>query len=856
MTTPQPPSRPFQVPHFWTEPLGKLLQELKSGSKGLSSIEAASRLRILGPNIARPHRKRALALEFFSRFGNPLVILLLVASAVSALTGDTTGFVTISVMVLVSVVLDFVQEFRAGRAAERLQQSVALNAKVFRDAKIVDVAVSHLVPGDVVVLAAGDIVPADACLLEARDCFVNQALLTGEPFPVEKCVSEQGNASKEMTEASNALFMGTSVVSGSATILLCRTGIETLFGEISSEISRKPPATAFERGTRQVGLMIMRLTLLLVFFALLANTLAHRPVLESFLFAVALAVGLTPELLPMVVSVTLAAGAMQMAKKRVIVKRLSSIQDLGAMDVLCTDKTGTLTEAKIRLERHVDASGQESDRVLELAYLNSYFETGIRSPLDEAILQHENIDMSAWHKIDEIPFDFERRRVSVLVERGDTRLLVVKGAPEDILKVCTHCEGKEADSRDLTPENREEIDKLFKSLSQEGFRLLGIAWQKVPSDHVHAKLADESQLVFAGFASFLDPPKASAAQALRQLEGSNVQVKILTGDNEWVTQHLCAQLGTEVKGVLTGGEVQQMDDAALGVRVGQVNLFCRMNPGQKTRILLALKSRGHVVGYLGDGVNDAPSMHSADVGISVDSAVDVAKEAADMILLEHDLGIFYEGIREGRKTFSNVMKYIMMATSSNFGNMFSMAAAAILLPFLPMLPVQILLNNLLYDLSELTIPLDAVDEGEVATPRHWEVGFIQKFMICVGPVSSVFDFLTFFVMLKVFSAGEALFHTGWFVESIATQVLVIFIIRTRGNPLRSRPSPWLIVSSLSVVAFAMVLPFLPFATYLGFVPLPGKFFLFLFAMVLSYLLAVEFVKLWFYHGIGKKGAKA
>jgi Mg2+-importing ATPase len=573
----------------------------------------------------------------------------------------------------------------------------------------------------------------------------------------------------------------------------------------------------------------------------------HKPLLESFLFAVALAVGLTPELLPMVVSVTLARGAVFMARKQVIVKRLASIQNLGSMDILCTDKTGTLTEARITLQQHVDPQGNCSERVLELAYLNSFFETGLKSPLDEAILDHKHIVVDVWKKIDEIPFDFERRRVSVLVENGESRLLVVKGAPEEIMGLCTCYETR--DNKIQTPldqPSREQIHEKLAAFEKEGFRVLGIAWREVPLDHPHAVLSDETGLVFAGFACFLDPPKASASAALSALQKSEVTVKIVTGDSELVTQHICTQLKIPITGILTGKEIAQMDDSALRVKVESANLFCRVNPSQKDRVILALKARGHVVGYLGDGINDAPPLHSADVGLSVDSAVDVAKEAADMILLNHDLNVIHAGVLEGRRTFGNIMKYIMMGTSSNFGNMFSMAGAALFLPFLPMLPTQILLNNILYDLSEVPIPLDKVDAEELRKPRELDIKFIRNYMLVIGPISSVFDFLTFYIMLTLLEADEALFQTGWFIESLCTQVLVIFIIRTRGNPLKSRAHPILVVTSLTVVVLAVIIPFTPLGTYFGFVPPPARFYFILAALVVIYLIVVEVAKRSFY----------
>jgi Mg2+-importing ATPase len=696
-------------------------------------------------------------------------------------------------------------------------------------------------------------VPADAQVLQADDFFVNQAQLTGEPYPVEKrCTGSQLQRSAQTVVAADdaaapdRVFMGSSVVSGSARVLLERTGSRTALGQIAVSLSQAAPPTAFEVGTRRFGMLIMRLTLLLVLFTLLVNVALHRPLLESFLFAVALAVGLTPELLPMVVSVTLTRGALRMATLQVIVKRPSAIQDLGAMDILCTDKTGTLTEARIHLERHVDATGADNPQVLELAYLNSYFESGLKSPLDDAILAHENIDVSAWTKIDEVPFDFERRRVSVLVEHAGKRRLVVKGAPEDVLSLCTHYQDAAGQSVSLDEAAHTRINALFDSLGEDGFRVLGIAWRDVALDHPHAVVSDESALIFAGFAAFLDPPKASAGQAIAAMAASGVSVKILTGDNERVTRHVCAQLGVPIEGVLTGAEVAAMNDDALRARAEAVNLFCRVNPGQKNRIILALKARGHVVGYLGDGINDAPSLHTADVGISVEGAVDVAKQAAAMILLEQDLMVLHAGVLEGRRTFGNVMKYIMMATSSNFGNMFSMAAATLFLPFLPMLPLQILLNNLLYDVSEVTLPLDNVDEEDLASPKLWDMGFIRNFMLTIGPISSLFDFLTFYLLIKLFNAHEGMFRTGWFVESMATQVLVILVIRTRRNPLRSRPNRWLVLTSLAVVLTAMVLPFTALAPYLGFTPLPLAFFALLALLVVCYLLMVEGGKQWFY----------
>jgi len=838
---------------FWLRSVPELLQQLRTSAAGLSTSDAAERLKRVGPNMLRPPRKRALFIQFLARFKNPLVIILLCASAVSAFTGDVTSFLIISAIVVMSVTLDFIQEHRAGKAAEGLRQSVSIRVQALRDGKSVEIPAATLVPGDMVLLSAGDLIPGDGRVLASKDFFVKQALLTGESYPVEKFPRELPDAGQDMADAVNSVFMGTSVVSGSARVLICRTGPNTALGEISDTLTSKAPPTSFEQGTQRFGLLIMRFTILLVLFVVLANAYFHRPWLESFLFAVALAVGLTPELLPMVVSVTLARGAMRMAQKKVIVKRLESIHNLGSMDVLCTDKTGTLTEARIHLERHVDALGRDSSRVLDLAYLNSFFESGLRSPMDDAILEHKEIETAAWKKIDEVPFDFERRRVSVIVDNGQQRLLVIKGAPEDILQHSTHYEENgESDLKVLDEAALARIQTLSETFGRDGFRVLGIAWKQVEATEQHAVIDDETALVFAGFAAFLDPPKKSAQEALAKLTHAGVAVKVVTGDNELVTRHICEKLGLPITGILTGAEMQGMDDHALSASVENMNLFCRVNPAQKNRVILALKQRGRVVGYMGDGINDAPSLHSADIGISVDSAVDVAKNAAEMILLEQDLNVLHEGVLEGRRTFGNIMKYIMMGTSSNFGNMFSMAGATLFLPFLPMLPVQILLNNLLYDVSEIPIPLDSVDEEYLTQPRHWNMNFIRNFMLSVGPVSSAFDFLTFYIMLNVFHAGEKLFHTGWFIESMATQVLVIFIIRTRRNPFKSRPNLWLTLCSLLVLFLATGLPFTPLGRYFGFVSPPLSFYAILAGLVFFYLVAVEGIKQWFFRRFAER----
>jgi Mg2+-importing ATPase len=808
--------------------------------QGLSADQAQRRLAEVGPNRFGQTPAVPAWRLYLRHLRNPLVLTLLLASAVSAATGEVTNFFIIAAIVLMSVTLDFWQEMRAGQAVERLRQTVAIRARVLRDGQWQERPVRDLVPGDVVQLAAGDLVPADGLVQVARDFFVNQSVLTGESWPVEK-QPRMPEQLQDLQDATHAVFMGSSVVSGMAQVVLVRTGAATAMGEVAGSLTQAPPPTSFEMGMRRFGMLILRLTFLLVLFVLLVNGLMGRPLLESFLFAVALAVGLTPELLPMVVSVTLSRGAMRMAQQDVVVKRPLAIQDLGSMDVLCTDKTGTLTEAHIRMERHVDPLGRSSERALELAWLNSHFESGLRSPLDEAILQHRSFDASAWTKIDEVPFDFERRRVSVLIERAGERELVVKGAPDDILRLCTH--GEDGPQQlPLDARALEQVHATCHALEDEGYRVLAIAWRRVPPGHDHAVVNDESALVLVGFVAFLDPPKESAAGALQALQQVGVAIKVVTGDSDRVTRHVCAALGLPVQGVLTGAEIAQLSDEALRARVETVNLFCRVNPAQKNRVIQAIRARGHVVGYMGDGVNDAPSLHSADVGLSVDSAVDVAKAAADMVLLRPDLRILQEAVLEGRRTFGNILKYILMGTSSNFGNMFSMAGAVLFLPFLPMLPTQILLNNVLYDLSELPIPLDAVDAAETTAPRVFDMAAIRRFMLTIGPVSSLFDFITFAVMLKVFDASEALFQTGWFVESLCTQVLVIFVIRTHGHPLRSRPHPLLTVTSLLVVAVALCLPWTPLGALFGFTPLPPAFYAVLVLMVGVYLVLVQALK--------------
>ncbi|HML42612.1 MAG TPA: magnesium-translocating P-type ATPase [Hyphomicrobium zavarzinii] len=806
----------------------------------MTRAEASERYEKFGPNDVLAERARPLWRAVVDRFSNPLILILLFASALSAWTGDVLSFAIIVAIVLLSVVLDVVQQRRAENAVDALRRSVGLKATVVRDGTEAELPVERLVPGDVVRLSAGDIVPADCRLLEAASLYVNQSLLTGEPYPVAKDAAATATSGSP-AEALNAVFAGTSVISGSATALVCETGRRTELGAVARSLTARRPRDAFERGIQDFGLLMMRLTIFLVLFVLSAHTLFDRPWLESLIFALALAVGLTPELLPMVFTVTLANGARRLAERRVIVKRLASIHDLGAMDVLCTDKTGTLTQADVAVAHHVDAEGTPSARVFELAYLNSTLASGIASPLDRAVVAHENLPDSGWSKVDECPFDFERRRVSVLLEKNGDRLLVVKGAPEDILSLSTRLEQANGATGPMDEAWARRLTGEFERLGEDGYRVLAVAVRNLGPSERDARAA-ERDLTFAGFLAFVDPPKPDAANAIRELKKAGVTVKILTGDNERITQHICRELDIEVTGLLTGTEIDGLSDEALRARLPSTTIFCRVLPQQKARILAALKHAGHVAGFLGDGINDASALNVADVGISVDTAADVAKEAADMVLLDRNLDVVLEGVREGRRTVENVTKYILMGSSSNLGNMVSMAGAALFLPFLPMLPTQVLLNNLLYDLSEVGVPFDRVDPETVSRPIRWDLGLIKRVMLILGPLSSLFDFFTFWALLTLFGGNEQIFQSGWFVESLATQTLVVLVIRTHRRPWKSRPHILLASLSIGVALAGVLIPFTPLGTLFGLVPLPPLFYALLVATVAVYLASVEFVK--------------
>jgi Mg2+-importing ATPase len=813
-----------------------------AASPGLTSQEAAARLDQFGPNDPAPAKHHSAVLEFLRLFLHPLVLVLLVAAVSSAFLGDVTDAGIIFAIVLLSNILDFTQTHTSQKAVRQLQERVAPTATVVRDGKAQEIRRTEVVPGDVVRLSAGDLVPADARLLESRDLYIQQAALTGESLPAEKQArgAEVSQRPAPMRRTWSSWARPSSAERRPQ--LVVATGPTDLLRR-----HRRPPRRtrrsrpAFDQGLKDFSLLITRTVFVLVLFLVVVSLAQHRDPLQSLLFAVALAVGLTPEFLPMIVSITLAKGARAMAKKKVIVKHLSAIQNFGSIDILCSDKTGTLTSGNMALDRALDPFGEVSQRVFTLAHLNSKFQTGIRSPLDMAILRRPAPEEAAgYEKRDEIPYDFERRRLSIVVERESRRLLITKGAPEAILALSI---AYEADGHTI-PVDAPTMDRCLSTcegLSRQGFRVLAVAYAEVGARPDYSP-ADEKNLTLAGFLTFSDPPLPDAAESLAALRRDGVRVKIITGDGDLVTDHVCSQVGLDPGKIVLGDELDRMTDAALGHVAEETTVFARVSPAQKNRILLALKHRGHVVGFMGDGINDAPSLHAADVGISVSSAVDVAREAADIILVEPGLDVLASGILEGRKAFGNVMKYLLMGTSSNFGNMFSMAGASLFLPFLPMLPTQILLNNFMYDVSQITIPTDNVDDDFVLKPRRWDISLIRKFMVFIGPISSIFDFLTFWVMLRVFHAGQVLFHTGWFVESIATQTLVIFVIRTARNPLKSRPSRPLTITTLIIVAAGLLLPYSSLAGPLGFVPLPGAYFAYLIAATLVYLVLVEFGK--------------
>ncbi|WP_336966112.1 magnesium-translocating P-type ATPase [Sphingobium aquiterrae] len=825
---------------FWQGSPDSILQQLASNGDGLSSAEAAARLLRDGPNMSVQARRRHILGELLRRLANPLVALLLAAAAIAGSTGDMVSFGLILSMVVLSTGLDVLQQRRAEATAEALKRSIALKVEVMRDGAVRQCPAADLVAGDVVQLVAGDLVPADGIVLQANAAQVNEAMLTGEPYPVEKRPGAAPGANP--SDAFSGLFQGTSLIAGTARMLVVATGARTRFGSIASSLSAPADVTPFERGIHRLGILIVRMTAFLVLFVLLAHLALGRPPVESFLFAMALAVGLTPELLPMIMTVALARGAQRMARAQVVVKRLSAIHDLGEIDILCTDKTGTLTEAKIALVGHPGIDGEDDEHVLALAAVNARFESGLKSPLDEALLVHGGDGATeGWTKLDERPFDFERRRVSVLAERDGRRIEIVKGAPETLLSLCAQAQARDGALVPLDAALRVRIGALQDASAAQGLRLLGVAWKPQPGI---TRIGDDGDdgLIFAGLCQFLDPPKASATGAAARLAAEGIKVKVISGDAAAIVAHLVAALGLPAHGLLTGEEIAKLSDVALAARVERTDLFARVTPDQKTRIVHALQARGHVVGFLGDGINDAPAIRAADIGLSVDGATDVAREAADMILLSNDLSVVADGVGEGRRTFANIMSYIRMGTSSNFGNMLTMAIASLWLPFLPLTPLQVLLNNFLYDLSQTGIPFDRADRDDLERPHGWDMTALLRFALIMGPLSSVFDIAAFVLLLQVFHVDVATFRASWFIESMATQILVIFLIRTSLPFWKSRAHSALVGSAGAALMVACLLPFLPLAHYLGFAPPSLPVMAMIGGLLIAYLVAAEGLK--------------
>jgi P-type Mg2+ transporter len=828
---------------FWGVPTTDLLRQLGATPRGLASAEARERLTRFGANLLAPKRRTDELALLLGQFESPLILILLLAAGLSFFLHDPVDASIILAIVLASGLLGFWQERGAAHALEKLLAVVRTNAVALRDGVEQEIPVEAVVPGDVILLSAGGNLPGDCLLLESEVLFVDEATLTGETYPVAKT---PGTLPPEtpLSQRTNALYMGTHVVSGHGQALVVRTGRATEFGKVSDRLKLRPPETDFEGGVRRFGYLLMEVTLVLVIAIFAINVYFHRPVLEAFLFSMALAVGLTPQLLPAIISVNLAHGAKRMARDKVIVRRLASIEDFGSMNVLCSDKTGTLTEGVVRLRSALDARGQDSEKVLLYAYLNAFYETGFVNPIDAAIRAHRPFDVSGYEKLGELPYDFVRKRLSILVSQGDRRLMVTKGALENVLAVCSVAETATGTKAEIAAV-RDEIDERFAQFSSQGFRTLGVAYRDLVADSRLTK-HHETDMTFLGFLVLFDPPKAGIADTIAHLERLGVSLTMITGDHHLVALHAAQQVGLSNPQVLTGPELRRMSDAALLQRVNEVRLFAEVEPNQKERLILALKKAGNVVGYMGDGINDASALHAADVGISVESAVDVAKEAADIVLLEKDLEVLVQGVREGRMTFANTLKYVFMATSANFGNMFSMAGASLFLPFLPLLPKQILLTNLMTDFPEMTIATDSVDAEMVEQPRRWDVRFIRNFMLTFGLVSSVFDYLTFGVLLLVLHATPDQFRTGWFLESVVSASVIVIVIRTRRPFFRSRPGRPLLVATLAIVAATLVLPYTPLRGILGLTPMPWPFLGVLAAILALYILAAELAKRAFY----------
>ena len=834
-----------------------LLKQLDTTFEGLTDEAAAQRLSAFGPNLVAHERQQSLVEELIGRAKNPLNFLLLSLAALSYFLGDKRAAAVIAVMVLLSVTLAFVQEHRSNNAAAKLRAMVRTTATVLRRSgtgeQVLEVPIEQLVPGDLVRLSAGDLVPADVRVLAAKDLFLNEASLTGEAMPVEKSAATGDGRRDAPADLPNVCFMGSNVLSGAGTAVVVQTGAATCFGDLAGMLVGERAPTSFDKGVVRFTWLMIRFMAVMVPSVFVINGMTKGDWLEALMFALAVAVGLTPEMLPMIVTVNLAKGAIAMSRKRVIVKRLNAIQNFGAMDVLCTDKTGTLTQDKIILMHHVDLHGQESNRVLEYAYLNSHFQSGLKNLLDVAVLDHvelkEHVQLEhRFEKIDELPFDFSRRRMSVVLSTEEKKhLLICKGAVEEVFAACAHY-AMDDEVAPLDASHLVQMQQQTVSLNADGFRVIAVAYKEIPDPRPTYHTADESSLILLGYIAFLDPPKESARTAIAALARSGVRVKILTGDNDIIARKICREVGVATDDVLLGGDIDKLTDQQLAHRLETVTLCAKVSPAQKSRIIEALHLEGHVVGFLGDGINDGPALKSADVGISVDTAVDIAKESADIILLEKSLMVLSDGVLEGRKIFGNIVKYIKMGASSNFGNMLSVLGASIFLPFLPMAPIQVLTNNLLYDFSQTTIPTDNVDEEYLASPRRWDIGNIFKFMVFIGPISSIYDYATYAMMLFIFDCwtNPPLFQTGWFVESLLTQTLIIHIIRTAKIPfIESRSSSALIVTTLLVCAVGISLPFTWAGGALGFVPLPWLYWPLVASMLLSYAILTHLVKVWF-----------
>jgi Mg2+-importing ATPase len=834
-----------------------LLQSLHTAPEGLTQEEAEARARTAGPNEVAQERRRGWFVRLLIILRNPLVILLAALSSISFATGDARAGTVMACMVVLSATLRFAQEARADAAAAKLKAMIHVTANVFRDGKAQEMPLRDLVPGDIINLNAGDMIPGDVRILTAKDLFVSQGTLTGESYPVEKFHEPDTKASNSPPSNSpidlkNICFMGTSVESGAATAVVVVTGANTYLGTMAGSITEEAPPTSFDRGLSRFTWLMIQLMAVMVPLVFLINGFTKHDWKSAFFFAMAVAVGLTPEMLPMIVSVCLSKGAIAMSRKKVIVKRLNAIQNFGGMDVLCTDKTGTLTEDRVVLQRHCNVAGRETDEVLLDGYIISHFQTGLKNLLDTAILNspdfHQQALIEKYKKLDEIPFDFTRRMMSVMVETPEGKaILLTKGAPEEIFHQCSRFE-LDGKLSPMDPGLMKGLRDEYASLSSDGFRVLAVAVKELPGKQSCSK-EDERELVLKGYVAFLDPPKGTAAIAIQALHKHGVGVKILTGDNDLISRKVCRDVGLEPDPMLLGEAVEKMSDAELADAAEKTTLFARLTPAHKQRIVRLLRSKGHVVGFMGDGINDAPALHAADIGISVDTAVDIAKESADLILLEKDLMVLEGGVIEGRKVFANILKYIRMGASSNFGNMFSVLGASAFLPFIPMAPIQILTNNMLYDFSQVPIPTDAVDEELVARPRPWDVGEIKRFILCIGPISSIFDYTTFFVMLYLFKCWDPsrapLFQTGWFVESLMTQTLIIHIIRTNKIPFfQSRASWSLTLTTLAIMAFGAWLPYSPLASSLGLVHLPGLYWPILLATLLAYSCLTQGIKVW------------